>query len=66
MGVSTFASTLPGGVTPVCNHCGVALCWDISVYEYDESQQFWDDWICRDCNGREPMSLKQWKKEQHG
>ena len=40
-----------GGYTPVCNDCGVHLCWGISTYEYEEEKRFWDSWICQDCNG---------------
>lgn len=50
MPVAQTASTIPGGYTPVCGTCGMALCWDISEAEYAEDQDFWDDWRCRDCN----------------
>lgn len=58
MGVTTTPSTLPGGLTPICNECGVFLCWDISEDDYAENKAFWDDWICQDCNGGEPMTRK--------
>lgn len=61
MGVMVTKGTMPGGVTPICNDCGVALCWDISKEEYIECEEFWDEWICRDCNNGEPMSLKEFK-----
>ena len=48
MGVQT-SHTFPEALTPICNECGVALCWDISVEDYDERPTFWDDWCCRDC-----------------
>lgn len=51
MGVVKLKSTLSGGVTPICNECGVALCWDISNEEYDHEKSFWDNWKCKDCNG---------------
>ena len=60
MGVHTCHSTMPGGVTPICNDCGVSLCWDISNEQYAEAKGFWEDWICRDCNDGEPLSLKAW------
>lgn len=45
------ASVKPfGEVQPVCNECGVALCWSIDHSEYMQWQIFWDDWKCRDCN----------------
>ena len=56
MGVHVHGGTLDGGVTPICNDCGVSLCWDISEEEYEQSADFWDDWICQDCNGGERMT----------
>lgn len=64
MGVQVTASTIPGGFTPTCSNCGVALCWDISDEEYQSAKEFWDAWICRHCNGGEPLSLKAWKGQQ--
>ncbi len=55
MGVHVSRSTMPGGLTPICNDCGVSLCWDIADADYAEIPSFWDSWICRDCNGGEPM-----------
>lgn len=49
MGVTRTASTLPDGWTPICNDCGVALCWDISEYDYNERPAFWDAWLCKEC-----------------
>jgi len=57
---------MPGGVTPICNSCGVSLCWDIADHEYSEAPAFWDAWICEDCNGGVPMSLKSWRATQTG
>ena len=45
------------GITPICDDCGVALCWDISVYEYMEDPDFWDDWCCKDCK----PEYRKWK-----
>lgn len=50
MGVMLKHSTLEGGVTPICNDCGVTLCWDISEEEYYQRKLFWDRWRCRECN----------------
>lgn len=55
MGVHVHHGTMPEGKTPICNECGVSLCFDISDDEYSLNQTFWDNWICRDCNGGEPM-----------
>lgn len=50
MAVGTFNSTIDGGVTPLCSSCMVHLCWDISDEEYLERKDFWDSWICEECN----------------
>jgi hypothetical protein len=60
MAAATLPGTLPGGLTPVCNGCGVALCWDISVEDYEGAKPFWDAWVCATCNGGEPLSLRSW------
>lgn len=49
MGVHRNKSTTPGGWTPICNDCGVSLCWDISDEDYRHRQAKWDAWKCRDC-----------------
>ena len=51
---------MPEAVTPICNDCGISLCWDILEEEYKEAKQFWDDWICQDCNGGIRLNLKEW------
>jgi hypothetical protein len=58
MGAHVHGGTMPGAITPVCNDCMVALCWDISEEDYAAERPFWDSWVCRDCNGGEPMSRK--------
>ena len=50
MGVVQSHMFLGEGLTPICDKCGVALCWDISVSEYEEDKQFWDDWVCESCD----------------
>lgn len=66
MGVQVAGGTLPGGVTPVCNDCGVALCWDISQGEYAQDRAFWDAWRCRECNGGTPMRRTDFRKRAAG
>jgi len=61
MAITRVNSTMPGAVTPICNTCGILLCWDISEEEYQDDKAFWDDWICQDCNGGKPKSLKSWR-----
>ena len=62
MGVTVNKSTTPGGVTPICDKCGVSLCWDISDDEYQMDRPFWDTWVCRDCNGGVPLSRKAYRE----
>lgn len=38
------------GYTPICDRCGIVLCWDISEYEYEEDQDFWENWTCKHCD----------------
>ena len=58
MGVTVSRGTMPGGCTPICNDCGICLCWDISDEEYEEDRLFWDSWICKECNHGIPMNRK--------
>lgn len=62
MGVTVHPGTMDGAVTPICNQCMVCLCWDISEEEYLELPDFWEEWICQDCNGGVRMSREEWKK----
>ena len=64
MGVHIHGGTMDGGLTPICNECGVSLCWDISEFEYEKDSDFWDSWICRDCNGGEPFNRESFYKAQ--
>lgn len=40
----------PEAFTPICNNCGVYLCYDISEYDYERYKEFWDGWLCEVCN----------------
>jgi hypothetical protein len=51
MGVAQVSRTMPGGYTPICEECGIYLCWDISFEEYAENEAFLDAWVCEHCNG---------------
>jgi len=62
MGITTHDGTMTGGVTPTCNDCGVALCWDIARMEYLAAKAFWDAWRCQDCHGSR-MSAFGWNFE---
>jgi hypothetical protein len=50
MGVAESHTFPNSAMTPICSECGVALCWDISVEEYEAEKEFWDNWCCRYCN----------------
>ena len=52
MGVVMFASTMPGGLTPICNRCMGSADFDIAQEEYDEEKVFWDRWICPECRDK--------------
>ena len=64
MGVAVLKSTLDGGYTPICNNCGVTLCWDISSREYLEAEQFWDGWRCEECDPNVRGSLERYKNQR--
>jgi hypothetical protein len=50
------STTFECGYTPVCDDCGIFLCWDISDEEYERDRAFWDSWRCKSCNRDVPMS----------
>lgn len=54
------STTFIGDFTPICEDCGIRLCWDISREDYAKAQPFWDAWKCQECNGGRPMSAKAW------
>lgn len=64
MGVIVLPSTLDGGFTPICNSCGVALCWDLSDFDYQENKSFWDNWVCKDCNPNYKGALTRFKQQK--
>lgn len=49
VGVTVLPSTMPDGMTPICNSCGITLCWDIPQWEATERAWFWENWECREC-----------------
>jgi hypothetical protein len=49
MGVVPSNLKDPTFLTPICNDCGICLCWDISVDEYEANKDFWDNWRCTQC-----------------
>lgn len=64
MGTITSKHFLGCAKTPICDMCGVALCWDISNEEYIDNKNFWDNWECRDCNPNYKGALKRQKENQ--
>jgi len=52
---------MDGALTPICEACGVSLCWDVSEAEGLADEAFWNQWKCQDCNGGHRMSLEQWR-----
>lgn len=64
MGVIVTPSTIAGAVTPVCNDCGVTLCWDLSDEEYEEAKEFWDNWKCSGCNPSYEGALKRFMEKK--
>ena len=64
MGVTILKSTLPNGYTPICNLCGIVLCYDIHESEYNEDKAFWDAWICKECNKGVPFDRKFFRNKQ--
>ena len=50
MGVALMPHRISDSLTPVCNDCGVALCYDIGMDEYISNQEFWDNWRCDACD----------------
>jgi hypothetical protein len=49
-------------MTPICNNCGICLCWDISEFEYLSEKEFWDAWICQECNNGIKFTRKLFKE----
>ena len=50
-----------GEVQPICNDCGVALCWSVDEFEYLQWKDFWDNWTCKDCNINYKEAFKNYK-----
>jgi hypothetical protein len=61
MGLTVHPGTMPGGMTPICNSCGICLCWDISKQDAARDAAFWEAWVCQDCNGGVRLSLPDWR-----
>lgn len=47
--------------TPICNDCGINLCWSLNVYDYLEHKKYWDEWKCNECD---PNYFNKWSKDK--
>jgi hypothetical protein len=47
--------------TPICDDCGIALCWDIDETIYKQNIKYWDNWKCDACKKLEPRYQTQVK-----
>jgi len=47
-----------GEIQPICDCCGIALCWSLTEKEYLRVKNFWDTWKCSLCNP--DISLANW------
>jgi len=63
MGISP-SHQFEDGMTPICSSCGVALCWDISKFEYEQDKEFWNNWRCEDCNPNYKGALKRFRQSK--
>lgn len=65
MGVTILKSTPSDFLTPICNECGIHLCYDISIQEYNQDKNFWDDWRCDICNPHARGSYLEYRKNKN-
>lgn len=66
MGITVLPSNAPDELTPICNECGICLCWSITIDEYNVCPAFWNNWICQDCNGGVKFTKKYYDKKING
>ena len=52
-----------GEYQPVCDSCGIALCWSLTEREYRRTSSFWNIWECSSCNPE--VSLANWIKNSN-
>lgn len=48
------------GYQPICNDCGIALCFSISEEEYKRTKGFWENWKCVYCDKHAIGSFARW------
>lgn len=50
------------GWQPICNDCGIALCFTISDDEKYRFGEFWENWRCQYCDPYVIGSFSRWLK----
>lgn len=60
----------PDGWQPICNDCGISLCFVITDVEYERTKDFWEQWRCIYCDPYAIGSFARWlnskkQKEQN-
>lgn len=48
------------GWQPICNDCGLSLCFVITLQEYDQTKTFWEQWRCVYCDKDAIGSFARW------
>jgi hypothetical protein len=38
-----------GGLTPICNECGICESYEIAHEDYNEHPDYWENWRCPEC-----------------
>lgn len=61
MGVYEIDEGLGYEYKPICNKCGINLCYSLSFVEYLENKDYWDNWCCLECD---PNYLTRWMENQ--
>lgn len=47
------------GIQPICNECGIALCWELIQQDYEDKKYYWDNWSCKTCK---PNYLRDYRR----
>jgi hypothetical protein len=50
--------TESGDYQPICQDCGIALCWTLDWFSYEDHKDYWDRWKCETCD---PGYFNRWK-----
>jgi hypothetical protein len=52
------------GWQPICNDCGICLCFVITDQEYERTKDFWEQWCCSQCDSYAIGSFARWLQLQ--